>query len=76
MTKKLYKLMNWPKIEEIIYSECDNPHELLGPHKQGNQTLFQAYFPDAKEVSIEWKALRDGVSDSVCREQMEMADEE
>ncbi len=76
MTKKLYKLMNWPKIEEIIYSECDNPHELLGPHKQGNQTLFQAYFPDAKEVFIEWNALRDGVADSVCREQMEMADED
>lgn len=23
MTNKLYQLMNWPKIEEIIYSECD-----------------------------------------------------
>ncbi len=76
MTKKLYKFMNWPKIEEIIYSECDNPHELLGPHKKGNQVLFQAYFPEAKEVSIEWKALRDGVSDAKCEEKMEMADED
>ena len=45
MTNKLYQLMNWPKIEEIIYSECDNPHELLGPHRAGKQTLVQAYFP-------------------------------
>ncbi len=54
MTNKLYKLMNWPKIEEIIYSECDNPHELLGPHKSGTQTLVQAYFPGAREVSLQW----------------------
>ena len=52
MTKKLYKLMNWPLIEEIIYSESDNPHETLGPHKVGNQTLIQAYFPGAKKAVV------------------------
>ncbi len=52
MTNKLYKLMNWPKIEEIIYSECDSPHEILGPHKAGNQVLIQAYFPGAEAVSV------------------------
>lgn len=67
MTNKLYKLMNWPKIEEIIYSECDNPHELLGPHKAGGQTLVQAYFPGAEEISIVW-------GDSILP--MEMADED
>ncbi len=76
MTNKLYKLMNWPKIEEIIYSECDNPHELLGPHKSGKQTLIQAYFPEAKEVTIEWNALRDGMKDAKCSEKMEVADED
>lgn len=55
MTNKLYKQMNWPKIEAIIYSECDNPHELLGPHKVGGQILLQAYFPEAVEVFVEWK---------------------
>lgn len=75
MTNKLYKLMNWPKIEEIIYSECDNPHELLGPHKAGRQTLIQAFFPGAKEVAVEWEALRDGVAGSRCCEKMEVADE-
>lgn len=52
MNKRLYKLMNWPKIEEIIYSESDNPHEILGPHRAGNQTLVQAYFPEARKVEI------------------------
>ena len=32
MNKKLYGLMNWAGIEETVYSECDNRHELLGPH--------------------------------------------
>lgn len=54
MDNKLYKLMNWSKIEEIIYSECDNPHEILGPTRIGNQILMQAYFPNAKEVSVVW----------------------
>ena len=52
MNNKLYKLMNWPKIEEIIYSESDNPHALLGPHKAGNQTLVQAFFPNAERVEL------------------------
>ena len=30
MNKRTYKLMNWAKIEEIVYSESDNPHEILG----------------------------------------------
>lgn len=65
MNKKLYKLMNWPKIEEIVYSECENPHELLGPHKAGSQTLLQAYFPDAAKVVVLWKE----------ETEMELADE-
>lgn len=69
MTKKLYNLMNWPKIEEIIYSESDNPHELLGPHKEGNQTLVQAYFPGAQKAAI----VFDGSGEEI---EMELADED
>ncbi len=54
MTNKLYKLMNWPAIEEIIYSEASNPHALLGPHTVGNNTLFQAFFPGAQKVQIQF----------------------
>lgn len=53
MTEKLYQLMNWPGIEEIVYSESDNPHALLGPHKVGKKTLLQAFFPDAKEIFLQ-----------------------
>ncbi len=69
MTNKLYKLMNWPKIEEIIYSESDNPHELLGPHRVGSRTLVQAYFPGAKKATIVFEPTNE-------RAPMELADED
>ncbi len=79
MNKKLYKLMNWPQIEEIIYSECDNPHELLGPHKSGSQTLLQAYFPEAIAVEVKWNGTGTGASSEVLWKknlEMELADED
>ena len=45
--------MNWPEIEAIIYSEEDDPHRLLGPHREGNATVVQAFYPGA--VSMELK---------------------
>ena len=53
MTKKLYKLMNWPAIEGVIYSEEDNPHQILGAHPAGNSILIQAFLPGAKSVRIQ-----------------------
>ena len=53
MNEKLYRLMNWPEIEAIIYSEEDDPHRLLGPHREGNATVVQAFYPGA--VSMELK---------------------
>ena len=52
MNSKLYKMMNWPEIEEIIYSDGDNPHRILGAHKVGSNYLVQAFFPDAVSVSV------------------------
>lgn len=69
MNNKLYKLMNWPVIEEIIYSESDNPHATLGPHTIGGQTLLQAYFPGAEAVSV-YLAAEDALR------KMEKADED
>lgn len=54
MDKKLYKLMNWPLIEEIVYSESEDPHRILGLQKAGAQTLAQAFFPGADEVYVHW----------------------
>ena len=52
MNTKLYKLMNWPEIEEIIYSDGSDPHRILGAHKVGNNLLVQMFYPDAKEVTL------------------------
>ena len=52
MDNKLYKLMNWPRIEGIVYSEESAPHEILGPHTTGRSTLFQMFFPGAVKVSL------------------------
>ena len=57
MNEKLYKMMNWPEIEAVIYSEEDDPHRLLGPHAAGSETLLQAFFPDAAAVKA---VLEDG----------------
>jgi 1,4-alpha-glucan branching enzyme len=69
MNNKLYKLMNWPDIEEIIYSESDNPHRTLGAHVVGGNTLIQAYLPGAKSVIVQNKKDKKSY-------EMEMADEE
>ena len=52
MNNKLYKLMNWPEIEEIVYSDGCDPHRILGPHKVGNALLIQAFRPDAKSMRV------------------------
>ena len=52
MTKKLYKLMNWPRIEGIIYTEDDNPHELLGAHEIAGGNLVQFFYPEAVKACV------------------------
>ena len=69
MTKKLYKMMNWPVIEEIIYSESQDPHPTLGPHVQGNGTLIQAFFPGAQKVTLQ-------LTKDMAEKEMELADDD
>lgn len=69
MNKKLYKLMNWPEIEGIVYSESDNPHKILGAHVTGSSVLVQTFQPGAKSVR-----LQPVEGDKSYK--MEMADEE
>lgn len=52
MNDKLYKVLNWRDIEEIVYSESDDPHRLLGAHKEGNKLLVQAFFPNVRSVTV------------------------
>ncbi|MBQ3796282.1 MAG: 1,4-alpha-glucan branching protein GlgB [Butyrivibrio sp.] len=68
MNNKLYKMMNWPEIEEIIYSDGDNPHRILGAHKVGSNYLIQAFYPDADTMSVY-------IENSKKEYPMELADE-
>ena len=70
MNAKLYKLMNWPEIEEIIYSDGSDPHRILGPHKVGTSLLVQAFLPGAEKVDV---VLTEGAKTKKIA--MEMADE-
>lgn len=69
MNKRTYKMMNWAKIEEIVYSESDNPHEILGAHVTGGSVLVQTFQPGAKSVRLQ-------LSDGDKSYRMEEADEE
>ncbi len=52
MNDTLYKLMNWPEIEAIVYSEHDNPHQVLGSHEVKNGTLYTAFDPNASKAYL------------------------
>lgn len=69
MNNKLYRLMNWPAIEEVIYSEASDPHALLGPHVSGTGTLVQTFCPGAKSVQMQFLSDMSEVN-------MELADED
>ena len=45
MEKKLYDLLDWAVIEELIYSESSDPHRALGPHMTEEGLLVQALIP-------------------------------
>lgn len=69
MTNKLYNMMNWPKIEEIIYSECDDPHTLLGPKAVGSAvTLLQTFCPGAVKAEVEIEGKKKTYSCEVADE--------
>lgn len=52
MLDKLYQLMDWPRIEAVVYSEENHPKSILGPHIVKGGILIQGFFPDAKSVSV------------------------
>jgi 1,4-alpha-glucan branching enzyme len=52
MDEVLYRLMNWADIEAIVYSEHDNPHEVLGAHVTDAGILVQTFIPTAKQIVV------------------------
>ena len=76
MNKKLYSLMDWAAIEEVVYGECDHPGKFLGAKNSGRQTLVQAFFPGAAAATLYIDAADSGKGKTVKEEvPMEMADE-
>ena len=52
MNDKLYEMMDWARIEGLVYSEEDNPHELLGAHVTKDGILIQTFMPSAVRVEV------------------------
>lgn len=52
MGNRLYDLMDWPSIEGIVYSECDEPMELFGGRICKDGFLIQTFAPDAVEIDV------------------------
>lgn len=52
MDEKLYNLMNWPRIEDVVYCEESAPRDVMGPSLTQEGVIVQGFFPDAEAVSV------------------------
>ena len=52
MSGELYNLMDWQKIEALVYSEESEPQKTLGAKITKNGILFQCFFPGARKVKL------------------------
>ena len=52
MSDKLYNMMDWARIEGVVYSEEDHPHDFLGAHVTEEGILFQTFIPTAASVTL------------------------
>ena len=52
MSEELYNLMDWQKIEALVYSEENEPQKTLKPKMMKNGILFQCFFPEARKVKL------------------------
>ena len=58
MKKELYDLLDLGRIEGLVYSEENQPHDILGACLTDSGVLIQAFFPNAESVTV--------VGDSLC----------
>ena len=52
MDKKLYKMMDWARVEQIVYSEEDDPTGYLGAQSVKGGWMISCFFPDADKCSV------------------------
>ncbi len=58
MNEKLYDMMDWGRIEGLVYSEEDNPHDFLGPHVTDDGVLIQTFLPTAAKIEVCVKGVK------------------
>lgn len=68
MNKKQYQLIDWAKIEGIVYADCAHPFSVLGLRTENKEKMIQAFLPFAEKVYV--------VFDSNKKVEMEKIDEE
>ena len=52
MRKELYDLMDWGRIEGVVYSEENQPHDFLGATVTEAGVLVQTFLPSAVSVTL------------------------
>lgn len=52
MNQKLYDRMDWGRIEGLVYSEDNHPHDFLGASVTEDGILIQAFFPTATKAAV------------------------
>ena len=73
MDKKLYKMMDWARIEGLVYSEEDEPHDFLGGHYVPGGILIQAYLPGLDNIKKVCAIVK--IGDVFKEHTMELMDE-
>lgn len=64
--EEFFDYMEWAQIEEIVYSEHDTPHRILGPHVVETGIVVQAFLPNAKNVTL--KVVKTGKEYEMLKE--------
>ena len=52
MDSKVYKYMDWPEIEAVVYGEEATPRDLMAPRITADGVLVQGFFPNADSVEV------------------------
>lgn len=52
MDEKLYKYMDWPRIEAVVYGEEVSPKDVMRPRITKDGVLIQGFFPEAKSAKV------------------------
>ena len=68
METKLEDYMDWPKIEDLAYAECQDVGDVLGATVVKEGILFRCFFPGADKVLVKIK----GKSRTVIMKKMDI----